>query len=180
MTGFRRTLQIDRAMYKIGSCLLLSLVITLPAARASSENEPDEREAEARKLCDQFWQNFLQRDMNGVMKKVSVPFYEFSDGKSRVIRDKKKLRTRIDSHLPASEDPRQIKFVIKTVVRYSQLLESNPSALYEREQERRILARCCEKIVSCCTKRFSGRMAACSTQSSRLSRGATVKHALSE
>ena len=126
-------------MYKIGSCLLLSLVITLPAARASSENEPDEREAEARKLCDQFWQNFLQRDMNGVMKKVSVPFYEFSDGKSRVIRDKKKLRTRIDSHLPASEDPRQIKFVIKTVVRYSQLLESNPSALYEREQERRIL-----------------------------------------
>ena len=69
------------------------------------------------------------------MKKVSVPFYEYGDGKSQVFRDMNQLRMRIEKHFPDGDDPRQIRFVIKDVVPYAQQLKANVTGFGGKERK---------------------------------------------
>jgi len=121
-------------MVKTHSLTLFTVIaLTVIAAQAAAEEKHETRDKQARKLCQQFWDNVKNKDVDALMKIVAVPFYEHGGKTNKIIRDRDELKKELQKLFPGADVPKDLTIEIRESLSYEKVIEKYGEQLKKRE-----------------------------------------------
>lgn len=123
-------------MTRMRSLMLLPGISLAVFAAQSAAQQPDQqRDKEARNICQKFWENVANRQLPALVEASTVPFYAHGLGQSRVVSKKEELRELLSKLLPAENTLKDIRVEIGQVLTFQQILETHRDEIGEEERK---------------------------------------------